>query len=128
MTTAATRPSPARKVTRKSQERQDEAAKDADIWFKVEDVVYHVSPMELTGLDERRIRQVVGLPFAFLAAQFSTAPGIDTLAGMMWISSIQAGAPATEAAYEGFLGGVNYGTEFDVFDDKPDEAVEVPEA
>lgn len=127
MTTAA-RPSTARKVTRKSQEAAQAAMDAGDIWFKVDGDVYHVAPMDLTGLDERRIRQVVGLPFSHLADQFGTAPGIDTLAGMMWISSIQAGGPATEAAYETFLGSVTYGTEIDLLDGKPDEAVESPEA
>lgn len=120
----ATNTATARTRARKSEPLLEEV----DIWFKVGDDLYHVSPMDLTGLDERRIRAMTGLPFALLASQFGSAPGIDTLGAMIWIAKVQQGHPATEAAFEEVLASVNYGTEIEMFDGKPDEAVASPEA
>lgn len=120
---------PTRKPTRKAAERTQAALDDSMIWFRIDDGdVLCVSQVDITGLEERVIRRVTGLSFAALMEQFGSAPGLDTVAAMIWIANWRAGDAPTTENFEAALGSVNYGSEVEIFDEKPEEAVTPPEA
>lgn len=120
---------PTRKPTRKAAEKTQAALDSSQIWFQVDDGdLLVVSPVDITGLEERVIRRVTGLSFAALMDQFGTNPGLDTVAAMIWIAKWQEGEAPTTENFEAALGAVNYGSDVEIFDEKPEGAATPPEA
>lgn len=96
---------------------------DRRISVKVDDDVYTVSPADLTGLDEARIRATTGLSLNKLIDQLHDDPGLDSLGGFMWVARMQAG---DDVSYEDVLASISYASGIE-FADTP-EADPDPEA
>ena len=86
----AVRPSAARKETRKTKESR-QAILEQGIRLTVADAVYEVRLGDVDAATERRFRRAYGAPVMGLMEEFSNAPGLDTFAGLIWLSRILKG-------------------------------------
>jgi hypothetical protein len=79
------RPSTARKVTRKTEEKRD-AALDEGLKLTIDGAEHVVRAGDLTALDSRELRRQVGMSFTGLMQAFASDPDIDLIAAIVWLA------------------------------------------
>lgn len=106
------RPSLQRKHTR-STEAKREALMDETFAIRVNDEVYSITPADLTGLVEFRIRRETGMSVEGIVTALSAEPGVDYLGMFMWACKVAAGE---DVSLESVLASVSWAAEVDVID------------
>ena len=107
--------------------KAEREAESSVIWFKVNGEVFNVSPADFKGRDDVKIRKVTGRSSVAIINDLAGGEvGLDTIAGLMWLSDFQ-GGDESSAKYDEYLDSVALDTTVEVLDGKP-EGVEVPEA
>ena len=117
------RPSLDRKVTPKSEANRRNKHDEQRVSIRVDGVVYTVSPSDLTGRDEARIRRETGHSLSHLVDTLHTDPGVDVLGAFMWVALLQAGE---DADYGEVLDSISYASEVETA--KPEDGEPHPEA
>jgi hypothetical protein len=97
MTQAPERPSLQRKHTRTTETKR-KSALDEGVRISLGDEVYEVRVGDLNALHERALRRQYGTPFAGLMEEFEGAPGLDSIAAVVWLSRYMRGE--TELTYD----------------------------
>lgn len=110
-------------VTPKTEQRRKKEMDDARFSFKVNGDTYTVSPADLTGLQEAKIRATTGHAVPYLIQTVTTDPGLDIIGALMWISLMQQGLSDD---YEKVLESISYASEIEVVDGQ--EHDDAPEA
>lgn len=114
-------------TTRARARKADREAEASVIWFKVDGRVFNVSPSDFKGRDDVTIRRVTGRSSVSIINDLGSGEvGLDTIAGLMWLSDFQQGDESS-AKYDEYLDSVALNTTVEVLDGKP-EGAEVPEA
>lgn len=117
--------SPARKVTRKTEEKRD-SANDSGLTITVGGESYTVHFGDVTPQIARQLRAETGLGFMALLAEISKAPEVDVVAAFIWVAKLVNGErvplKSIDVAYEDI-----FDDDFDVADADADE-VTGPEA
>lgn len=98
-----TRPTTARKVTRKTEEKRD-AALDEGLRLTIDGQEYVVRAGDLTALDSRELRRQVGMSFTGLMSAFQSDPDIDLIAAVVWLARRIKGEVVTYEAVAGDMG------------------------
>lgn len=80
-----TRPSTARKVTRKTEAKRD-ASLDEGLKIAIDGTEYEVRRGDLTALDSRELRRQVGMSFVAVIRECGTDPDIDLIAAVVWLA------------------------------------------
>lgn len=112
------RPSTARKVTRKTEEKRDEAL-DQGVSITVDGRAYTVRAGDLTGLDSSALRRECGYSFAGLMREMRRDPDIDLVAAVMWLARRIEGEQML--SYDDVAGEVGYGIDLEVKDAEPED-------
>jgi hypothetical protein len=112
----AQRPSTARKRTPKD-EAAREAALDEQFTIRVDEVSYTLSPADITGLVEMRVRKETGMSVMEIITKMQVAPGMDLIGCFMYACEVGAGR---DADLEKILGSVSMNSDFDVVDAEGD--------
>ncbi len=120
-----TRPSPARKVTRKTEEKRD-AQNDAGLKITVAGESYSVHFGDITPTIARRLRAELGCGFMQLVKELASAPEVDIVAGFIWVCKLVAGENVPLSSVEVSYSDI-FADDFDMADANEDE-VTGPEA
>lgn len=125
-TTQSARPPLVRKHTRSTEQNRNEAL-DEGVRISIGEDVYEVRVGDLNALHERALRKQYGSPFAELMEEFQAAPGLDSIAAVVWLARYMKGE--TSLSYEDVA--VNVDLEFAeamAIDETDAEVVDSPEA
>lgn len=109
-----TRPTLAKKATRKTEEKRQQALDSQRVGLRVKGEVYVVNPADVSAAVDRRIRQAAGYTVTSIIGELEGAPGLDTVAAFMFAAEVVGGAEATAERFEELLESVTYGDEVDV--------------
>ena len=90
MTTAATRPTAARKHTRTTETNRADAM-DQGLKITLEGEVYEVRLGDVTSNLTRELRRATGMSFNQLMREVTTDPDVDSIAGFVWMARRIAG-------------------------------------
>lgn len=116
------RPTTARKVTTKDEAARRAALNDA-IAVRIDDVVYTLTPADLTGLHEMKIRKATGMTVGEIMEGMESSPGLDVLGFFMFACELGAGR---DADLEGILGSISYASGIDLVEDAEPEPAPQP--
>lgn len=117
MSTGTQRPSIQRKHTRSTKAKQD-AELDETFAIRVDGEVYKITPADLTGAQEFRIRQATGMSVTQVITNLQAAPGVDMLGVFMWIARTTAGE---KVELMEVLESISYASDLDIVEDaEPD--------
>lgn len=115
MTTTEARPPLARKHTRTTIAKQD-AQLDQTVEVLIDGESYKLTPADLTGIHEMRIRKETGLSVSEILTKLQESPGIDLLGMFMFACAIAAG---DNPDLMEILGGISYASEVEIADAEP---------
>lgn len=121
-----TRPSTARKVTRKTEEKRD-AANDAGLRITIAGESHTVRFGDVTPAIARQLRSEVGLGFMQLITEIAKAPEVDLLAAFVWTSKLVNGERVPLSSIDISYDDV-FADDFDMGDANDDDEVTGPEA
>lgn len=113
-----TRPSTARKVTRKTEGKRDEALNEG-VSISWDGKVYTVRAGDLTGLDSAALRRECGYSFAGLLKALNKDPDIDLIAALVWLSRRIDGEKLL--AYDDVAAEIGYDSDVEVVDAEPED-------
>lgn len=115
---ATTRPPLERKHTRSTTAKKD-AELDETFAIRVDGQVYKITPADLTGAQEFRIRQATGMSVAQVITNLQASPGVDMLGVFMWIARTTAGE---RVELMDVLESISYASDLDIVEDaEPDD-------
>lgn len=123
-----TRPTLARKTTRKTEEAR-RAALDTGVTLRVGDEAYTVRIGDITPTLAREVRHVTGRGVAALIETVTESPDIDVVAELIWVARRLRGDTVTLAEVDEAFGGYDtlLADDFDVAEAAP-EVDDGPEA
>lgn len=90
MTAQPIRPSLARVHTRTTEAKRNDSL-DEGIRITVGEDVFEVRVGDLNALHERALRKQYGSPFSSLMEEFEAAPGLDSIAAVVWLARYMRG-------------------------------------
>jgi hypothetical protein len=115
------RPTLAKKHTTASESKRDKMLDDS-FGIRIDGIDYVLTPADLTGVQELRIRRETGYSVTTLIQELQTAPGVDLIAMFMWACSLSQGKSAD---LEQILGSVSYASDVEIMDEpQPDNSPE----
>lgn len=117
---ANTRPRPPQDFRKKA---ETDKILDQTVEIAIDGAVYKLTPADLTGLQEMRIRRETGMSVIEIIQGLQEHPGIDYLGMFMWACRLSAGEE--DATLEASLKGISYGSEVVI---KEDAVPDSPEA
>ncbi|HUF98855.1 MAG TPA: hypothetical protein VMM60_12070 [Ilumatobacter sp.] len=112
------RPSTTRKVTRKTEEKRDEALSQG-VSIAYDGKVYTVRAGDLTGLDSAALRRECGYSFAGLLKALTKDPDIDLIAALVWLSRRTDGEKLL--SYDEVAAEIGYDSDIEVVDTEPED-------
>jgi len=124
MTTAA-RPSLDRKTTRTTKAKTQSALDAEAIAIKIDGRLYSLNPADVTGSQDRKLRQATGQTIAMIIGELESAPGLDTIATFMFACRYLAGEENLD--FDQLLDEITYDTEAEIING-PDAAAAVDAA
>ena len=106
------RPTIAKKHTNSSEAKRKQEL-DESFGIRIDGVDYILTPADVTGLQEMRIRKESGYSVTSLIRELSIEPGVDHLGIFMWVCNLTQGKPAD---LEAILEGVSMASEVEIID------------
>lgn len=107
------RPSLAKKHTNASEAKR-KAEQDESFGLRIDGEDYILTPADLNGLQEMRIRKETGYSVGTLLSEIQTAPGVDLLGIFMWVCNMSQGKADDLNA---ILEGISHASDVEVLDD-----------
>jgi len=107
------RPTIAKKHTNSSEAKRKKEL-DESFAIRVDGKDYVLTPSDLTGVHEMRIRRETGHTVTTLVRAISVTPGIDLVAMFMWACDLSQGKPADLMET---LEGISYASEVEVLEE-----------
>lgn len=110
----ASRPSTTRKHTRASEDKRTTEL-DESFGVRIDGKDFVLTPADITGVQEMRIRRETGYSVATLLHALQTSPGVDLIGIFVWI--VEWTGNHSDATLEEVLGRYSYGSDVDIVGD-----------
>lgn len=111
------RPALAKKHTNSSEAKRKKEL-DQSFGIRIDGEDYTLTPADLSGVQEMRIRRETGYSVTTLIQELEKAPGVDLIGIFMWVCNLSQGKAAD---LNEILEGISYASDVDVIGDvEPD--------